>query len=86
MRSTNEDYPLDARVGLESRGSGNKVRRLQCGEELHGWCSQCFLPIGAGHVRDLRLRKQSPHTVANQDIVFVIWINFIYSGQFFAQT
>ena len=86
MRSTNEDYPLDARVGLESRGSGNKVRRSQRGEDLHGWCSQGFLPIVARYARNLRLREQATHTVADEDIAFVVRIKFIYPGQFFAQT
>ena len=68
-------------VAFATRSAG-----LQRGEQLHDRCSHCFLPIGAGHVRDLRLRKQSPHTVADEDIVFVLWVKFIYSGQFFAQT
>src|SRR4030095_14367148 len=86
MGSTYEDDSLDAGVGLESCGSHNKIRRSQCGEELHGWFPQRLLPISAGHARNLRLRKQSPHTVADQDVVFVIRIKFIYFGQFFAQT
>jgi hypothetical protein len=86
MGSTNEDDSLDAGVGLESRGFHNKIRRSQCGEDLHGWFPQCLLPISAVYARNLQLRKQSPHTVPHKDIVFVIRIKFIYFGQFFAQT
>ena len=86
MGSTNEDDSLDAGVGLESRGSRNKIRRSQCGKELHAYFPQCLLPISAGNARNLRLRKQSPHTVPDKDIVFVIRIKFIYFGQFFTQT
>ena len=86
MGSTNENDSLDAGVGLESRGSGNKISRSQCGEDLHGWFPQCLLPISAVHAGNLRLRKQSPHTVPDKDVVFVIRIKFIYFGQFFAQT
>src|SRR3954452_13500653 len=86
MGSTNEDDSLDAGIGLESRGSRNKIRRSQCGEELHAWFPKCLLPISAGYAGNLRLRKQSPHTVGDQDIVFVIRIKFIYFAQFFAQT
>jgi len=73
-------------LALKVRGFRNKIGRSQCGEELRAYFPQCLLPVSAGNARNLRLRKQSPHTVADKDIVFVIRIKFICFGQFFAQT